>query len=277
AAPAHQRAHPARHPVHPGQDGGEDREARQERPADEPASEQVETEAETPMPAVPVEEAAGPSDVARPGPLDGYRVVVQAFSRSGPNPRFPMYVRQFKQFMKTFDEGFDERRYGFAGMLDALRFCQHEGLFWLDRDRRGGVRVHPGPQYLTLTKSSEAALAPEDRALAELPQDAPPPPDAAVEEALLDSAPIADQPLTALEAPSAETDLPAPAAAEEPLPPVEAEPAPAEASEAEPAPAPAPRATTRKRRAAGTGTRTKRTPSAAGEVKKPRRPRAKKS
>ena len=66
-----------------------------------------------------------------------------------------MYVRQFKQFIKTFDDAFDERRYGFAGIVDALRFGQREGLFRLERDRQGVVRVHPGVQYVKLTKASE--------------------------------------------------------------------------------------------------------------------------
>jgi len=93
--------------------------------------------------------------VARLGPVDGYKVMLQAFAREGANPRFPMYVRQFKPFVKALDESFDERKYGFAGIVDALRFGQREGLFRLERDRQGVVRVHPGAQYLKLTKSGD--------------------------------------------------------------------------------------------------------------------------
>ena len=61
--------------------------------------------------------------------------------------RWPLYVRQAKQLLKTADEGFDERRYGFNGIIDALRYGQREGLFRLDRDRQGVIRVYPGDKY----------------------------------------------------------------------------------------------------------------------------------
>jgi hypothetical protein len=102
----------------------------------------------TPAPAPPATDTASAEGVVRLGPADGYRIMIQALARTGASPRFPMYARQFRHFMKTFDESFDERRYGFADILDALRFGQREGLFRLDRGRQGGVRVHPGAQYL---------------------------------------------------------------------------------------------------------------------------------
>ena len=58
-----------------------------------------------------------------------------------------MYVRQVKQYVRQVDENFDERKYGFTGMVDALRYGQREGLFRLDRDRQGVVRVYPGLRY----------------------------------------------------------------------------------------------------------------------------------
>ena len=36
---------------------------------------------------------------------------------------------------------------GFSGLVDALRYGQREGLFRLDRDRQGVVRVFPGVKY----------------------------------------------------------------------------------------------------------------------------------
>ena len=189
-----------------------------------------------------------------------------------------MYVRQFKHFMKTFDETFDERRYGFAGILDALRFGQREGLFRLDRDRQGGVRVHPGAQYQQLTQS---------------PRRRPPPtfpsPARARRMAALRSTPRPVPLPDALTAPDRSAAVPEPV-------PVEAdattldqtaeaaplassgEPAPGDEAAAEPAPAP--RAATRKRAAAGprTATRAKKAAApAAGTKKKAARPRAKKA
>jgi hypothetical protein len=56
-----------------------------------------------------------------------------------------MYVRNVKQFLRGVEASFDERRFGFTGILDLLRACQREGIFRLERDRQGVLRVFPGP------------------------------------------------------------------------------------------------------------------------------------
>ena len=66
------------------------------------------------------------------------------FSRAAQSPRWPMYVRQLKQFIRGVDPAFDERKWGFATIMEFLRVCQREGLFRLERDRRGQIRVFPG-------------------------------------------------------------------------------------------------------------------------------------
>ncbi len=58
--------------------------------------------------------------------------------------RWPMYLRNVKQILRAAEGGFDERRYGFGGLMDLLRACQKESLVRLERDRRGGLRVFPG-------------------------------------------------------------------------------------------------------------------------------------
>ncbi len=76
---------------------------------------------------------------------DGIRAVQQAFGQaSSPAPRWPMYVRQAKQFLKTNIEGFDERKYGFASVVDLLRAAGKEGVLKLERDRHGAFRVFAG-------------------------------------------------------------------------------------------------------------------------------------
>ena len=50
-----------------------------------------------------------------------------------------MYPRQFKQFLKTAQPDFDERRYG--SIADLMRACQKDGILRLERDRQGGLRV----------------------------------------------------------------------------------------------------------------------------------------
>jgi uncharacterized protein (TIGR00288 family) len=86
---------------------------------------------------------------------DGIRAVQQVFSQSSPAPRFPMYVRQAKQFLKTGIEGFDERKYGFASVVDLLRAAGKEGVIRLERDRHGAVRVFPGAKLTGTPAPSE--------------------------------------------------------------------------------------------------------------------------
>jgi len=74
---------------------------------------------------------------------DGIRTVQRAFTESPPS-RWPLYVRQAKQHLRSAIEGFDERRYGFASVVDLLRAAGKEGVLRIDRDRQGAIRVFPG-------------------------------------------------------------------------------------------------------------------------------------
>ena len=90
------------------------------------------------------------------------------------NARWPMYLRNVKQILRA--GGFDERAYGFSGLMDLLRACQREGTVRLERDRRGGLRVLQGAALLRgvtpVVEPAEAVVDGVDRAPAEaLPQD----------------------------------------------------------------------------------------------------------
>jgi hypothetical protein len=58
--------------------------------------------------------------------------------------RWPMYLRNVKQILRQAEGGFDERRYGFGGLMDLLKALQREGFVRIERDRRGGLRVFQG-------------------------------------------------------------------------------------------------------------------------------------
>jgi len=70
--------------------------------------------------------------------------------------RWPMYVRNVKQILRQ--AGFDDRVYGFGGIMDVIRACQKDGLLRTERDRRGGLRVFPGA---ALERSAPAAVLPQ--------------------------------------------------------------------------------------------------------------------
>ena len=106
--------------------------------------------------------------VARAGDqADGIRLVGQILT-AATAARWPMYLRNVKQLLRAAEGGFDERRYGFMGLIDLLRACQREGLMRLERDRRGGLRVFKGPALQETGPSP--AIAPSQEAVHAEPQ-----------------------------------------------------------------------------------------------------------
>jgi len=83
-----------------------------------------------------------PEPVVRLGDnAEGVRIAGQHMANAA-NARWPMYLRNVKQILRA--AGFDERKYGFGGLLELLKACQREGLVRVERDRRGGLRVFQG-------------------------------------------------------------------------------------------------------------------------------------
>jgi hypothetical protein len=72
---------------------------------------------------------------------EGVRLAGQLLA-AATTARWPMYLRNVKQILRA--GGFDERRYGFGGLIDLLRGCQRDGFVRMERDRRGGLRVFQG-------------------------------------------------------------------------------------------------------------------------------------
>ena len=80
---------------------------------------------------------------------DGVALVKEVLAEATTPPRWPMYLRQMKQFIRNARPDFDERRYG--SLQDLLRACQKAGLVRLERDRQGGLRAFAGavrPSYV---------------------------------------------------------------------------------------------------------------------------------
>jgi len=105
------------------------------------------------------EAEATPVSYGEPRAADGIREVRRIF-QSAPNPpRFPMYVRQARQFMRAVEPTFDERKFGFGNLQDLLRACQREGLFRIERDRQGVIRLFAGN---IMQPATGADVEPED-------------------------------------------------------------------------------------------------------------------
>ena len=87
--------------------------------------------------------------LAAPSPMqaeEGVRAMQEAFQNSRVSPHWPMYLRNVKQFIKNALPTFDEHKYGFHSFLEAVRSGQRAGLFRLERNRQGILRVFPGNQ-----------------------------------------------------------------------------------------------------------------------------------
>jgi len=90
---------------------------------------------------------------------DGIREIRRLFQTAQRAPRWPMYIRQLKQYLRAVDPAFDERKYGFETLGDLMRACQRDGMLRIERDRQGGMRIFPG----TLTPAAgDSIQVPDD-------------------------------------------------------------------------------------------------------------------
>jgi uncharacterized LabA/DUF88 family protein len=123
-------------------------------------------------PAAPVEGGvqaqppqAGPPPPALPplGSQDDGVKRAGAILAAATQARWPMYLRNVKQILRSADGGFDDRRYGFGGLMDLLKACQRAGLVRIERDRRGGLRVFQGSGLqVTATRPAHGVLPQPD-------------------------------------------------------------------------------------------------------------------
>jgi uncharacterized LabA/DUF88 family protein len=128
------------------------------RPAGEGESEeqQVAAPIEAPVAIQPSPFGGNGAPQAVEPPENGLKRAEEILSGAS-HARWPMYLRNVKQILRAAEGGFDERRFGFSGLVEFVRACQKQGFLRLERDRRGGLRVFPGP---TLHRAPTAYLEP---------------------------------------------------------------------------------------------------------------------
>ena len=183
----------------------------EQEPAPQPIADAVPI---TPTEVSPAPQAAN-GGYAAPGPTpeqseEGVRALVEAFRNAKNPPHWPMYLRNVRQYVKNAAPTYDERRFGFANFLEAVRAAGRFGLFRLERNRQGILRIFAGSQFPrpmpaaaevvngefpVETEVVEAAPVLE-AVVIPYPEQEPAPPPAAVEEDLDDSIGnrITDQP-----------------------------------------------------------------------------------
>ena len=86
----------------------------------------------------------GGAPAPEPKAAEAIAEIRRLFQAAQNPPRWPMYVRQAKQYMRNVDSTFDERKFGFNSIMDLFRAAQREGLFRIERDRQGVMRLFQG-------------------------------------------------------------------------------------------------------------------------------------
>jgi hypothetical protein len=104
---------------------------------------------------------------AAPKAVEAVAEVRRLFQAAQQPPRWPMYVRQVKQYLRGVDPTFDERKFGFQSLNDLLRACQKDGLFRMERDRQGVIRFFQGNVMKEAEGRSPGSIDAADIAAAE--------------------------------------------------------------------------------------------------------------
>jgi len=102
-----------------------------------------------------------------PRTVEAVKEVRRLFQSAQQPPRWPMYVRQVKQYLRSVDSSFDERTYGFQSLNDLLRACQKDGLFRVERDRQGVIRFFQGNVMKEIEANRASGINADDIAAAE--------------------------------------------------------------------------------------------------------------
>jgi uncharacterized LabA/DUF88 family protein len=124
---------------------GHPRPAQDERAPQDRAPQQVAPQQDRPSDARQGQgQGQGQPPLGAPRPAEAVAEVRRLFQAALQPPRWPMYVRQVKQYLRGVDPSFDERTFGFQSLNDLLRACQKDGLFRMERDRQGVVRFFQG-------------------------------------------------------------------------------------------------------------------------------------
>jgi hypothetical protein len=82
------------------------------------------------------------------------------FRNSTSKPHWPLYLRTFKQLLRAQQPPFDERQYGISSTYDLARQAQRDGLFHIERNRQGILRIFPGERFPKLAQETDEITTP---------------------------------------------------------------------------------------------------------------------
>jgi uncharacterized protein (TIGR00288 family) len=82
---------------------------------------------------------------------DSIRVLLDSIKDSKSRPHWPMYLRTFKQYLRSLQPSFDERQFGFSSTYELVRQAQREGVLRVERNRQGILRIFPADRFPRVT------------------------------------------------------------------------------------------------------------------------------
>lgn len=75
------------------------------------------------------------------------RVLEELLREAKVKPHWPMYLRTFKQMLRSLQPPFDERQYSIASTYDLVRQLSRDGLLRVERNRQGILRIFPAERF----------------------------------------------------------------------------------------------------------------------------------
>jgi uncharacterized protein (TIGR00288 family) len=103
---------------------------------------------------VPRSQEPAPPQVVLPPATGNIAGLIEILQRGRVKPRWPMYLRGLKQYLRSLDPAFDERGFGFTTVHDLVRQGQRDGIFRIERNREGILRIFPGDKYPAESRES---------------------------------------------------------------------------------------------------------------------------
>ncbi len=112
---------------------------------------------------------------------EAIRVLEELLRDSKLKPHWPMYLRTFKQFLRSLQPPFDERQYGLSSTYDLVRQAHRDGLLRVERNRQGILRIFPAERFPRAPQEQAAEEQPIPAETQEFEQPQPQPDVAASE------------------------------------------------------------------------------------------------
>ncbi len=82
-----------------------------------------------------------------PQASEAVSALLELLRDSKSRPHWPMYLRTFKQFLRSLQPPFDERQYGLTSTYDLVRQAHRDGLLRVERNRQGILRIFPAERF----------------------------------------------------------------------------------------------------------------------------------